>query len=101
MGVDLYRESGQNEPEERWYDTQSILAALLHRSWGKNGELLASIDPYGVTVFGHKQFGKLIAELKLLQEYCKSDEERTWLANAIAFVKHLSKNNADLRFVGD
>jgi hypothetical protein len=101
MGIDLYRVSEWNERRDILVDPKSILPALLNRSWGRNWQLLSLIDPYDDTVFDHHQMDTLLKEFRLLEEYCTSEEERLWLAEAIAFIERSGEADKSLRFVGD
>lgn len=106
VGIDLYRVSERDKtywdnPNVFFGDSKSTLAALLNRSFGARWQLLCLIDPYDDTFIEHKQIGTLLKEFRLLEEYCMSEEERTWLLQAIVFIQRSEESKAHLRFVGD
>jgi hypothetical protein len=106
VGIDLYRVSERdktewNNPQCVFGDPKSTLPALLRRSFGAKWELLCLIDPYDDTFIEQEQIGRLLNEFHILEEYCTSEEERTWLVQAIAFIQHAQELKTHLRFVGD
>ena len=106
VGIDLYRLSERdktewNNPQYVFSDPKSMLPALLNRTLGVKWQLLCLIDPYDDTFIERQQISTLLREFRLLEEYCNSEEERTWLLQAIAFIQHSEESKAQLRFVGD
>lgn len=101
MVIDVYLTSEWNERQDYWGDPKSILPRLLDRSRGRSWELIQFIDPYGDTVFNHLQVSTLLKEFRLLEEYCTSEEERNWLAAAIALIERSGEAHTYLKLMGD
>jgi hypothetical protein len=101
MGIDLYRVSEWNERQDYLGDPKSVLPALLDRARARSWELVKYIDPYGDTVFNHLQTSTLLAEFRLLEEYCRSEEERAWLADAVALIAQSGEVHTYIKLIGD
>jgi hypothetical protein len=101
MGIDLHWVSEWNERQGYLGDPKSILPALLDRSRTRSWQLVKYIDPYGDTVFNHLQTSTLLAEFRLLQEYCHSEEEKIWLTDAIALIERSGEVHTYLKLIGD
>jgi hypothetical protein len=109
MGIDVKWEIFNLQTPYAWGeelgavgDPKGVLSALLHRSQGRQWQLVQHIDPYGDTVFNQLQIPTLMDELSALEEFAHSDEERQFLKVVLELIER-SKNDIHtcVRFVGD
>jgi len=102
MGLEIELQDERGGPLESISDRQNLLGRLLPPNSDESCLLVASIDPYGDTVFNRIQMERFLREWRVVSAKAQSPGERTLVA-AIESMAVRCNNSVHLylKFIGD
>jgi hypothetical protein len=102
MGIDLHVEDEHGEAIEIIPDDQNILSKIINTYNTSSCTLLKYIDPYGDTVFNHKQLNDLINDFSQIMNNSNESITKVYLrkVNSI-LVRNVNKVHVYFKFYGD
>jgi hypothetical protein len=102
MGLDVVLQDEFGGKLESVADPKNLLGRLLPRNDDYSQPMLASIDPYGDTVFNRTQIERFLREWSLVSAKAQTSEEHS-LIEAVEKVALRCRDEVHLylRFIGD
>ena len=100
LSIELLDESGG--VQETVDDVSNLLRRLLPANDDQSSPMLASIDPYGDTVFNRIQMKRFLAEWRGLWGEAQSSEERAVVTAIEAMAQRCAEGvHLYVKFIGD
>ena len=100
MGLDIELQDERGETLESVADPTNLLGGLLPPNDDRSYPMLASIHPYGDTVFNRVQIERFLLEWAAISTNAQSSEERSLVAAGMALRCH-GEVHLYLKFIGD
>ncbi len=101
MGINIELQTERGEVLERVTDSQNLVGRFLPPNDNWDCPMLASIDPYGDTIFNRVQMDRFLREWRALGHQSDSDAQSlVWTIEQMA-VRCRDEVHLYLKFVGD